>query len=59
MRGAQLAELGDTGDVDAGVPSRDPAVIARQLAGLQAANHRADRDTGRYRVNDDTPGSKG
>jgi hypothetical protein len=57
VRGAQLADLGADGDLDAEVPVRDPAAIGRQLSGLQAATNQARLETGQYTDNDDTFGS--
>jgi hypothetical protein len=57
VRGAQLAELGSDSDLDTEAPARDPAAIARQLSGLQAATNRARYETGQHTTTDDTFGS--
>jgi len=56
VRGAQLAELGAEITSPEAVPTRDPAAVGRQLAGLQAATNRVARETGRYHPKNDTLG---
>ena len=58
VRGAQLAGLDLQADANDGPMTRDPAVTARQLSGLQAARKQAERETG-YHHGIDSPGREG